>query len=72
VTVISQPFHNKRAIYIGLDKGIDVIGYNAKKISGKNSIKTNLREYLARVKTILDLNLLFTQPKYLGGPIKIK
>jgi SanA protein len=72
VTVISQPFHNKRAIYIGLDKGMDVIGYNAKKISGKNSIKTNLREYLARVKTILDLNLLFTQPKYLGGPIKIK
>jgi len=30
LTVISQEFHNKRAIYIASKKGIKMVGFNAK------------------------------------------
>jgi SanA protein len=71
VTVISQKFHNDRAIYIAGKKGINAIGFNAKDISVANGFKVQIREYLARVKVFIDL---FTnkQPKFLGEKIDIK
>ena len=69
-TVISQQFHNKRAIYIGSNYGIDVIGFNAKDVVGYAGFKTNIREILARVKVFIDL-ILGTKPKFLGKPEKI-
>lgn len=70
-TVISQEFHNKRAIFIAESKDIDMIGYNAKDVKGKSSYKTNIREVFARVKVFLDL-LIDKDPKFLGDPIEIK
>jgi SanA protein len=70
-TVISQKFHNERALFLANHKGIKVIGFNAKGVVGKNSIKTELREYLARTKACLDI-LLNAQPKYLGEKIAIQ
>lgn len=70
-TVISQKFHNERALFLANQKGIKVIGFNAKDVVGKNSIKTELREYLARTKACLDI-LLNAQPKYLGEKIAIQ
>ncbi|MCT4672078.1 MAG: YdcF family protein [Prolixibacteraceae bacterium] len=70
VTVISQHYHNERAIYIAHKKGIDAIGFNAIDVGGSYGIKNHTREKLARVKMILDL-LLNKQPKYLGEKIKI-
>lgn len=69
-TVISQEFHNKRAIYIGSSYGINVIGFNAKDVKGYAGFKTNVREVFARVKVFIDL-LFGTQPKFLGKPEKI-
>lgn len=69
-TVISQEFHNKRAIYIGKSKGLNLIGYNAKDVTGENSIKTNIREKFARVKVFLDI-LTNKKPKFLGEDIII-
>ncbi len=71
VTVISQQFHNERAIYIAEKKGLKAIGFNAKGISGKQGIKVQFREYLARVKVFIDL-LLNTQPRFYGEKIEIK
>lgn len=56
--VISQQFHNERAIYLAEHLNLDVhdvVGYNAKSPTSKWAIITHLREYLARVKALLDL-----------------
>lgn len=71
VTVISQEFHNKRAIYIARKKGLEAIGFNARDVSGNPGLKVHLREYLARVKVFVDL-ILNTQPRYYGNRIEIQ
>jgi len=70
-TVISQKFHNKRAIYIGESNGLNLIGYNAKDVTGEQSLKTNVRETFARVKVFLDI-LTGKKPKFLGDSISIE
>ncbi|MUU79672.1 SanA/YdcF family protein [Winogradskyella endarachnes] len=66
ITIISQKFHNERAIYIAQHYGIDAIAYNAKDV-----FKRPAREYLARAKASLDL-LFNVEPKFLGDKIAIK
>lgn len=71
VTIISQKFHNERAIYIAKQKGLNAIGFNAEDIEGKSGFKVHLREYFARVKVFIDL-LFNTQPKFFGDKIIIE
>ncbi|MEI6149964.1 MAG: ElyC/SanA/YdcF family protein [bacterium] len=71
VTVISQEFHNRRAIYIARSQGIDALGFNAKEVDAFNSFRTKVRERFALVKTVLDVCLLGTHPKFLGPRIEI-
>ncbi len=71
VTVISQPFHNERAIYIAKSKGMYAVGFNAKDVSIRYGIKIRIREYFARVKMILDL-ILCKEPHFMGKKIEIK
>ena len=71
VTVISQEFHNQRAIYLAEKKGLKAIGFNAETVAGKEGLKVQLREYLARVKVFVDL-VFNTQPKFYGDRIEIK
>jgi SanA protein len=71
VTVISQKFHNERAIYIANQKGLKAIGFNAQDLSTSQGLKVQLREYLARVKVFIDM-ILNTQPKFYGATIEIK
>ena len=69
--VISQKFHNERAIYLAEQKGLYAIGYNAEDLSIKHALKVHIREYFARVKVFIDL-ALNTQPKFFGEKIEIK
>ncbi|WP_405562321.1 vancomycin high temperature exclusion protein [Polaribacter sp. Asnod6-C07] len=71
VTIISQKFHNERAIYLAEHFNIKAIGFNAKDVSGKSGIKVQLREYLARVKVFVDI-IFDVKPKFLGDKIEIK
>ena len=71
VTVISQEFHNERAIYLAKRHGLNAIGFNAKDVKGNKGFKVHLREYFARVKVFVDI-LLKTQPKYLGKKVRIE
>jgi len=71
ITVISQEFHNQRAIFIGQRHGLDVIGYNARGVNLHSAFKTRCREQLARVKAIIDVIIINRQPKFLGEPIVI-
>ena len=70
-TVISQQFHNQRAVYIAKALNINAVGYNAKDVDAYNGFKTKVREKFARVKVILDL-LVSKKPKYLGEKIRIE
>jgi SanA protein len=70
--VISQPFHNHRAIFIGRHYGLEVTAYNAERVSKSYGFRTHLREYFARVKAVLDVYVLHKQPKFLGEPVEIK
>jgi len=70
ITVISQQFHNERAVYIAEKKNMQAVGFNAKDVSVHYGFKTQLREKFARVKMVLDL-LFGKKPKYLGEPIDI-
>lgn len=69
-TIISQAFHNERAIYIAQNYHLNAIGFNAKEPSVKFGVKTYIREYFARVKVLLDM-LIDKQPKYLGAKVAI-
>lgn len=69
--VISQKFHNERAVYIARKKGIKAFGFNAPDVNVRAGLKTRLREYLARTKMMLDLYILGTQPHFLGEKVKI-
>lgn len=70
VTVISQEFHNERALYIADKEKIAAIGFNAKDVSAYSGFKTNLREYLARVKVFVDY-IINTKPHFLGEKVVI-
>jgi SanA protein len=70
ILVISQQFHNERAVYIARAKGILAIGYNAQDVNAKYGFKTRIREYLARTKMFLDL-WFGKEPKFLGEEIQI-
>ena len=70
-TVISQQFHNQRAIYIARSLGLEAVGYNSKDVDAYNGFKTQLREKFARVKVFIDL-FFDKEPKFLGEKIEIK
>ena len=70
LTIISQRFHNERAIYLAEKNGINAIGYNAKDVNAYAGMKTNIRELLARVKMFIDL-AIDKQPHFLGEKIII-
>jgi SanA protein len=69
MTIISQAFHNKRALFIAKGKGIDAVAYNAKSVSKKYGWKVHVRELFARVKLLIDLYVINKQPKFLGEKI---
>lgn len=69
-TVISQEFHNRRAIYIARALRLDAVGYNAADVAAYEGVKTNFREKLARVKMFMDL-WTGKNPKFLGEPVEI-
>lgn len=66
--VISQRFHNQRAIYLADHYGADAIGFCARDVPQYAAFKTRLRELGARVKVVLDLYLLDTKPRFEGPP----
>lgn len=71
ITIISQEFHNQRALFIANKNHIQAIAFNAQEVNKNYSFKTRFREYFARVKCILDIYVLYTSPKFLGDKIKI-
>ena len=68
--IISQRFHNERAVFLAQKNGIEAYGYNAKDVNKKFGFKTRVREYFARVKVFWDL-IFGVDPKFGGEKISI-
>ena len=69
-TIISQPFHNERALYIASREGIHAVGFNARDVNREQGARVQSREKLARVKVFVDY-LLGEEPKFLGEKVVI-
>jgi SanA protein len=67
-TIISQEYHNKRALYICQGLGLDAVAYNAHDVYGNESFRP--REILARTAAVMDI-WLGKKPKYLGEKIDL-
>ena len=62
ITIISQNFHNARALYIGNHEGMEAIAFAAQDVPDGYSFRTLIREYLARPYALLDVYILHPQP----------
>ena len=63
--IVSQPDHVRRAVFTARGFGCDAYGYAAKDVNGRYSIKTTIREQLAKIAAVADV-ILRRSPKFLG------
>jgi SanA protein len=70
-TIISQKYHNIRAVFIARHHHINAVAWCAEKVVFKHSIKTEIREYFARMKALIDLYILDKRPKHLGDRVDL-
>ena len=68
--VVSQRFHNERAVFIAGKKGIKAAGFNAADVRASYGFITHVREWGARCKVFIDL-LFGKKPHFLGDPVDI-
>jgi SanA protein len=66
ITIITQPFHCYRALFISQFYDIDAVAIQAIEPSPEAMVKVYVREYFARTKAIIDLYILRTAPRHLG------
>lgn len=71
LTIITDDFHVARALLLARHYGIDAIAYPSKPVPFKWSKKTRLREIGARCKSLLDLYVLGTKPRFLGPRVAL-
>lgn len=68
--VISQEFHNERAVYIARRFGIEAFGFNTENVKNYGGFLTKVRESFARVKAFVEVQL-GVKPTYLGEKVII-
>ncbi|SHE85668.1 SanA/YdcF family protein [Chryseobacterium takakiae] len=68
--IVSQKFHNERAVFLARQNGMEAYGYNAADVNKYAGFKTNMREYLAKTKAYWDL-IFGVEPKFGGDKVLI-
>lgn len=68
--IVSQKFHNERAVFLARQNGMEAYGYNAADVNKYAGFKTNMREYLAKAKAYWDL-IFGVEPKFGGEKVLI-
>jgi SanA protein len=63
--IVSQPDHVRRAVFTARGFGCDAYGFAAKDVNGRYSIKTTIREQLAKIAAVADV-ICRRSPKFLG------
>ncbi|MFT7158079.1 MAG: SanA protein [Parvicella sp.] len=69
VTIVSQKFHLQRALYIARQFDINAVGFEAKQVRSRDTYQ--VREFLAKGKSVLDCWIIFKQPHFLGHVEKL-
>lgn len=69
-TIVSQSFHNQRAVYIARKKGIEAIAFNTEDVTGILTLKVQMREIAARMLVIFDM-AISRQPHFLGEKVVV-
>ena len=64
-TIISQAFHNSRAVFLAQHFEGDAVAFNAPAVTGMGAWRIFVREYFARVKVFADLLLRREPPQEL-------
>jgi SanA protein len=72
ITIITQPFHSYRALFISEYYDIDAVAMVAGEPDFETSVRVRLREYLARTKAVLDLYILRISPRNIGPKEEVK
>lgn len=72
ITIITQPFHSYRALFISQYYDIDAVAMVSPEVLSETSGRVYVREFFARTKAILDLYILKTAPRHLGGKEPIR
>lgn len=67
VIVVSQHFHNVRAVYLARARGLEAYGFDAAEVRGAGATWVKLREVASRFVAVLDVRVLGTEPRW-GGP----
>ncbi len=70
ITIISQKFHNQRAVFIAKQKGMRVYALNARDVDHSSNDRTRLREWFAKAIVFWDL-LTDKQPQHLEKEISV-
>lgn len=71
IVIVSQEFHNQRALYIARHRDVYAFGFDAEDVNSRYGFKTRIREYFARVKVLVDIHITGKKPKHLGPTIQI-
>lgn len=66
--IITQRYHNTRALEIAGATGLDALGFAAKDVVFRHSVRTEIREVVARTVAVLDLYVWHRQPRFSGPP----
>lgn len=66
ITIITQPFHSYRALFISRYYHIEAVALVANEPTDEPAVAVYVREYFARAKAILDLYVFKTPPRHLG------
>lgn len=70
VTIVSQEFHNRRAIYLADRFGVDAVGFNAADVERRPWSQLSLREAAARIRAFVDaVRWQGRDPRYDVGPV---
>lgn len=67
-TVISQRFHDLRAVYLARAHGVEAYGYAAADVGGAEGARVRLRELFSRTFALLDVSVFGTRPHFTGPP----
>jgi SanA protein len=66
VIIVSQHFHNERAVYLARAHGLRAFGFDAQAVGGPEGVRVALREAASRVFAIFDVNVFHAKPRFDG------
>ncbi len=70
-TIVTDDFHQPRAIFLARSLGLDVIGFPSEHVPFRWSKKTLARELASRTVACLDIYVLHTKPRFYGPRVEI-